>query len=88
MKILLAEDDKVCQNAIKTFSKKYGIECHVANNGVEAYEYCKANNDYSVILMDLGMEPMDGYQATKEIRSLSYGSNFNIIALSGGMLIS
>ena len=84
MKILLAEDDKVCQMAIKNFSKKFGVDCHVANNGVEAFEFCKACNDYSVILMDLGMEPMDGYQATKEIRSLSYGANFTIIALSGG----
>ena len=87
MRILLAEDDKVCQGAIKSFSKKFGVEIDVANNGLEAFDLAKENDDYDIILMDLGMDVMDGYKATKEIRSLTNGADFKIIALSGGKII-
>src|SRR4051812_47154386 len=87
MKILLAEDEKVCQNAIKNFAAKFGVNLDVANNGIEAFDFAKTNSDYTAILMDLGMDPWDGYMATKEIRALSYGGSFNIIALSGGKMM-
>lgn len=84
MKILLAEDDSMCQSAINNFSKKIGgIELDIANNGKEAFEKASSNN-YDLILMDLFMPEMDGKEATELIRGLSNGSSFTIIALSGG----
>ena len=84
MKILLAEDDQICQNAISNFSKKLGgIELDIANNGKEAFEKASSTS-YDLILMDLFMPVMDGKEATELIRSLSNGSNYVIVALSGG----
>jgi CheY-like chemotaxis protein len=85
MKILLAEDDDICQMPIKTFSKKLGLELDVACDGKEAVDFAKSNN-YDLILMDLNMPTMSGYEATEAIRNLPNGSQFKILALSGGML--
>ena len=83
MKILLAEDDKMSQTSAISFSKKFGIDLDIASNGEEAFNKCKSNS-YDLILMDLFMPVMDGLQATKEIKTLSNGDSFKIIALSGG----
>ena len=48
---------------------KLGINCDIANNGVEAIEYLSgAEEPYDVALMDIQMPEMDGYQATHGIR--------------------
>jgi CheY-like chemotaxis protein len=86
MKILLVEDDDICQMAIRTFSKKLEIDLDVASNGKEGLEKAKSDPSYDLILMDIYMPEMDGYQATEAIRSLSNGSQYKIIALSGGIL--
>ena len=84
MKILLAEDDEICQMPIKTFSKKLGIDLEVANNGKEALDKAKSES-FDLILMDVYMPEMSGTEATEAIRNLSNGSEFKIIALSGGI---
>jgi CheY-like chemotaxis protein len=86
MKILLVEDDEICQMPIKTFSKKMGLELDVASNGQEGLDLA-TENEYDLILMDLSMPIMDGYATTEAIRGLSNGSAFKIIALSGCKLI-
>jgi CheY-like chemotaxis protein len=86
MRILLAEDESICQMAINTFAKKLGLHLDIANNGLEAVEKAK-QNEYNLILMDLFMPEMDGKQATQEIRNLSNGGLWNIVALSGGIFI-
>jgi CheY-like chemotaxis protein len=86
MKILLAEDDEICQMPIKTFSKKLGLELEVANNGKEALDKVK-DGSFDLILMDLYMPEMSGYEATEAIRNLENGADYKIIALSGGIII-
>jgi CheY-like chemotaxis protein len=83
MKILLVDDDQICQMPIKTFSKKLGLDVDVANNGKEGLEKVK-NNDYDLILLDIYMPEMDGYQTINAIRNLSKGGEYKIIAMSGG----
>jgi two-component system sensor histidine kinase/response regulator len=83
MKILLAEDEKMAQNSIINFCKKFEIGLDVVGNGEEAFNKCKTET-YDLILMDLIMPVMDGVQATKEIKSLVNGDSFKIIALTGG----
>ena len=50
--------------------KKQGFEIEVAENGLIALNKY-ANQDFDIILMDLQMPEMDGYDATKKIRALS-----------------
>lgn len=66
--VLIVEDNKVNQLLIKNMLKKFGFEnLDTSVNGRNALEKLKVNN-YDVILMDIQMPEMDGYEITREIR--------------------
>ena len=77
--VLLAEDSFDIQLLIQTLLSKSGATVDTANNGIEAVEKA-SRKTYDVILMDLQMPEMDGYQAVKILRSRAYPGS--IIALS------
>lgn len=83
MKILVAEDEKICQSAIVNLGKRLGVEVEVANNGKEAIDKVSGVL-YDMILMDMFMPEMNGNDATVIIRSMPNGAKPIIIALSGG----
>jgi PAS domain S-box-containing protein len=74
LKVLLVEDNKINQALAKQMLKKLEITPAVAENGQIALMMLE-NNQYDVILMDLQMPVMNGYEATLAIRS---GENPNI----------
>ena len=80
MKILIAEDDKMCQGALKNFCKKLSIECDAANNGLEALGFCEKGNNYDFILMDMYMPGIGGLEATKRI--IRYAPDIKVIVLT------
>ncbi|MEO8085316.1 MAG: tetratricopeptide repeat protein [Bacteroidota bacterium] len=66
--ILIVEDNKVNQLLVKNMLKKFGFtKFDCAENGKTALEILKKNN-YHLILMDIQMPEMDGYEITQEIR--------------------
>lgn len=65
--ILLAEDNEVNQKLAKKILEKYNHGVTVANNGLEAFEAIKIKR-YDVILMDVQMPIMGGFEATAKIR--------------------
>lgn len=67
--ILLAEDNKINQLVAKKILSKWKVKLDIANDGEEVLEYLE-KQAYDVILMDIHMPRMDGYQATKAIRAL------------------
>lgn len=68
-RVLLAEDNNLNQEIAVELLKMVGIESECAGNGQEALERFLANGDtYDLILMDVQMPVMDGYQATRAIR--------------------
>ena len=71
LKILITEDDKTTQKLIATQIKKYSKEVLIARNGAEAVQICQDNPDLDLILMDIKMPEMNGYEATKQIREFN-----------------
>ena len=67
--ILLVEDNVLNQKLLFFNFKKLGCDIKIVNNGFEAVEAYNANF-YDVILMDIMMPKMDGYQTTQKIREI------------------
>jgi CheY-like chemotaxis protein/HPt (histidine-containing phosphotransfer) domain-containing protein len=83
MNILLAEDGPDNQRLIQAFLKKAGATVTLVVNGKEAYEAAICQT-FNLILMDMQMPEMDGYQATKLLRQKGYGNP--IVALTAHAL--
>ena len=72
-RVLLAEDGEDNQRLLMAFLKMGGAEATLAVDGAEAVRLAKeANYAYDLILMDMQMPVMDGYQATAELRRAGY----------------
>lgn len=66
-RVLLVEDNEVNQKVALKMLKDFGLYCDLAEDGLQAVHLAK-QNQYDLILMDLQMPNMDGYQATKALR--------------------
>ncbi len=71
LKILIVEDDKVSEILITEMVKMFAKEFLNATNGVEAIEACRKNPDIDLVLMDINMPEMGGYEATQKIREFN-----------------
>ncbi|MFP7299749.1 response regulator [Neobacillus niacini] len=81
-KILLVDDDVRNVYALMSFLEQYNMEITFAENGRESLEVLEGNSDFDLILMDIMMPEMDGYEAIKRIRGISLYHNLPIIALT------
>lgn len=68
VKLLVVEDNDINRLIVNKHINDWGFEHDIAENGLIACEKIMAN-DYDVILMDIEMPEMNGYQATEKIRS-------------------
>lgn len=87
IKVLLVEDNLINQKVMTRFLEKWNMEITVANNGNEALKKV-AEEHFHIILMDLQMPMMDGYQSSQAIRTIDdqRKRNIPIIALTAAAL--
>jgi signal transduction histidine kinase/CheY-like chemotaxis protein len=86
LKVLVAEDNALNILLIKKIAARWNLEIDIAENGLIVMEKLNKQN-YDVILMDIQMPEMDGFETTKAIRSLAdtTKSRIPIIALTANI---
>ena len=86
-KILIVDDDEIVRKAIETFAKKNNLESDSASSGQEAIEKIKSNPNYILILIDINMPGMDGYETAKNLKETAGDSLGKMVVMSGGKFI-
>ena len=81
-KVLIVDDDMRNIYSLTNALEEEGLKCITAENGVSALKILKDHADVDLILMDVMMPDMDGYEATKKIRTISKFDKLPIIALT------
>ncbi len=85
VQLLLVEDNEINRKVATKFLNKWGIQPDYAHNGLQAIE--KVNEKaYDLILMDLQMPEMDGYEAARIIRETKSQEGIPIIALTASAM--
>ncbi len=80
LKILVADDDEGSGRLISLIVKKFAAQVFRVKNGVEEVAVCRDNPDIDLIITDVRMPEMDGYEAVKQIRK--FNNKVIIIALT------
>jgi PAS domain S-box-containing protein len=71
LKILIAEDDNFSEQLISSMVRSFSSRIIICRTGIEAVEACRNSPELDLILMDIKMPEMDGYEATKLIREFN-----------------
>lgn len=79
LRILVVEDNKINQMVTRSLIKRFGHLCDVSDDGWEALERIRTH-DYDLVLMDINMPGLDGYETT--VRMRQQGVTIPIVALT------
>ena len=85
-KILLVEDDELNRDMLLRRLERKGMEVEIAVNGREAVEK-STQGCFDVVLMDISLPVMDGYEATRSLRAQAKTQNQPIIGLSAHAMV-
>ncbi len=81
-RILVADDNDLAASSLGTLLEIMGNEVRIAKDGAEAVEAAQAFEP-DLILMDIGMPKLNGYEACKAIREQPWSSKAVLVALTG-----
>jgi signal transduction histidine kinase/CheY-like chemotaxis protein len=89
MRVLLVEDNPINQQLAVELLEFRGVTAEVANHGQQALEKISAQSDdyYDLVLMDLQMPVMDGYEATRRLRSDKRYYELPIVAMTAHAMV-
>jgi len=85
LRVLVAEDDLINQKLIQLYLKKAGCEYEIVPDGKQVISLLEKQS-FDVVLMDCSMPVMDGFEATRQIRSNSNYDDIKVIALAAHSL--
>ncbi|OYT12445.1 MAG: hypothetical protein B6I19_09780 [Bacteroidetes bacterium 4572_114] len=84
LKVLIAEDEETSEMQLSILAEGFAKEILHAKTGADTVEVCRNNPDIDLILMDIRMPVIDGYEATRQIRQ--FNKDVIIIAQSAVVL--
>jgi len=84
LRILIAEDNMINQKLIERILHKLGYQTFTVSDGKQVLESVQSK-DYNVVLMDVRMPEMDGYEATQLIRQMSIDQPY-IVAMTANSM--
>ncbi|RAV98199.1 PAS domain S-box protein [Pseudochryseolinea flava] len=88
VRVLIVDDNRVNQVVAGNWLKKWGIEIDIADDGFQALEKIK-DKSFHLVLMDLQMPGIDGFETSRRLRQINHDSYFKeipIIALSASAM--
>lgn len=81
-KVLVVDDDQRNIYALTSMLELYGMEISTADSGQKAIEFLNMHPNTDMVLMDIMMPGMDGYEAAQQIRTQSNFKNLPIVAVT------
>ncbi|MGE0020980.1 MAG: PAS domain S-box protein [Draconibacterium sp.] len=66
--VLIADDDEISMLYMKRMLEEFNVELFEAKNGAEAVEICRKHPEISLVLMDINMPELNGFEASKQIK--------------------
>ena len=82
MRILIAEDNRDSADSLKALLEALGYEAHISNDGESAVRSAGELRP-DVIIMDIGLPGISGYEAARQVRALKPALPATIVALTG-----
>jgi CheY-like chemotaxis protein len=82
-KLLAVEDDITQQYVLRVVLESFGMRADIVSSGEEALDFLFVRpNSYSVVLMDIRLPGMDGFDCTREIRKRQAKNRFKIVIIA------
>ncbi len=85
-KILVADDDEVVRTLLSKIGERHGIEMQTVKNGREAQEVLSQNNDYDLVILDLLMPHVNGWEVLESIKNEPAIRDLPVIVLTGAAI--
>jgi two-component system, chemotaxis family, sensor kinase CheA len=85
--ILIVDDDNRNTFALSSYLEELGIRIHTAASGLEALEMLANRHETDLVLMDMMMPEMDGYETIERIRMNPATNNLPVIAVTAKAMI-
>lgn len=79
--VLVVEDNSINQQVAREILEGFGLKVDIANNGFQAIDLIRAS-EYDLVLMDIEMPDMDGYEITRQIKSDEKLANLPVVAMT------